>query len=452
MSEQQTTDQPAAEGQAAEDHAQDLGAEIRRISDRARAASKRLAQLDRDHKDRTLHAIARGLRESCAALLKANREDLDHGREAGLSRALLDRLALDEPRIEQLAAAVEEIIGLDDPTGRVVQGRTLPNGLRLTQVTVPLGVIGVVYEARPNVTVDIAALALKSGNAALLRGGSAAQRTNEVLLSVIREALRATAAPVDAVLSIDAWGREGATELMTQLGSVDVLIPRGGRELIQHVVRTSRVPVIETGEGNVHIYIDATADADTARDIVVNAKTHRPSVCNAAETLLLHKDAEKAGREVLRGLLRAGVDLHLDPRARDWLPVAEPEDPAQDRTEGEVIELTDDDYATEYLDLDIAVGVVDSLDEAIEHISRWSTGHTEAIVTDSVAHADRFVSEVDAAAVIVNASTRFTDGGEFGLGAEVGISTQKMHARGPMGMGQLTTTKWVVRGEGQIRG
>ncbi|MDS2171813.1 glutamate-5-semialdehyde dehydrogenase [Nesterenkonia sp. CL21] len=453
--EKLTTEQDAGrefEGETTRTEDQDLPGAIRELSARARAASRRLAQLDRERKDRTLAAVAQGLRESRAALIEANQKDLDRGRESGLSRALLDRLALDEARIEQLAAAVEEIIALDDPVGRVVQGRTLPNGLRLSQVTVPLGVIGVIYEARPNVTVDIAALALKSGNAALLRGGSAAQSTNETLLAVIRDALRATAAPVDAVLSIDAHGRDGATELMTQVGSVDVLIPRGGRELIQHVVRTSRVPVIETGEGNVHVFVDASADPSMARDIVVNAKAHRPSVCNAAETLLLHRDAEAAGREVLRGLLRAGVDLHLDPRAQEWLPVQEPEDPARSGVEGQVLELTDEDFATEYLDLQMAVGVVDSLEEAIEHIGRWSTGHTEAIITDSVAHADRFVAEIDAAAVVVNASTRFTDGGEFGLGAEVGISTQKMHARGPMGMGELTTTKWIVRGEGQVRG
>ncbi len=429
----------------------EIAEDIRTVSDRARAASRTLNRLDREHKDRTLTAVASGLRESVASLMTANREDLERGRESGLSRALLDRLALDEDRIEKLAEAVEEIIALDDPIGRVIQGRTLPNGLRLSQISVPLGVLGVIYEARPNVTVDIAALALKSGNAAVLRGGSAAQSTNEMLLSIIREALRSTATPVEAVQSIDAYGREGATELMTQRGSVDVLIPRGGRELIQHVVQNARVPVIETGEGNVHLFIDASADPEKAREIALNAKTHRPSVCNTAETLLIHSQAEEAGREVLRSLHRAGVNLHLDPRARPWLPDEEPEDPAKNQVFGTVSEVTEEDFATEYMDLDIAVAVVDSLDEAMDHISRWSTGHTEAIVTDSVTNADRFVTEIDAAAVIVNASTRFTDGGQFGLGAEVGISTQKTHARGPMGMGELTTTKWVVRGEGQTR-
>ena len=429
----------------------EIAEDIRTVSDRARSASRALNRLDRERKDRTLAAVASGLRESVSALMTANREDLDRGRESGLSRALLDRLALDEQRIEKLAEAVEEIIALDDPIGRVIQGRTLPNGLRLTQTSVPLGVLGVIYEARPNVTVDIAALALKSGNAAILRGGSAAQSTNEMLLAIIREALHSTAAPVDAVQSIDSYGREGATELMTQRGSVDVLIPRGGRDLIQHVVQNARVPVIETGEGNVHLFIDATADPEKAREIALNAKTHRPSVCNTAETLLIHSQAEEAGREVLRCLHRAGVNLHLDPRAKEWLPAEEPEDPAKDQQFGTISEVTEEDFATEYMDLEIAVGIVESLDEAMEHISRWSTGHTEAIVTDSVTNADRFVTEIDAAAVIVNASTRFTDGGQFGLGAEVGISTQKTHARGPMGMGELTTTQWVVRGEGQTR-
>jgi len=450
MAQEQQTQSTEADAQAAQ--VQDVETGIRSVSARARSASRGMTGLDREHKDRTLAAVASGLRESVASLSQANQEDMDRGREAGLSRSLLDRLALTPERIEALAASVEEIMGLSDPVGRVLQGRTLPNGLRLTQVSVPLGVMGVIYEARPNVTVDIAALGLKSGNAVILRGGSAAQKTNEMLLDIIREALRTTAVPVDAVQSIDSYGREGATALMTQRGSVDVLIPRGGHELIQHVVQNSRVPVIETGEGNVHVYIDANADPETARNIAVNSKTSRPSVCNAAETLLIHADAEAAGREVLRELLRSGVNLHVDPRARQWLPSEEHANLTQDRVVfGTVSEVSQDDFATEYHDLDMAVGVVDSLDEAIAHIGEFSTGHTEAIVTDSVANADRFVAEVDAAAVIVNASTRFTDGGQFGLGAEVGISTQKMHARGPMGMAELTTTKWIVRGEGQIR-
>jgi glutamate-5-semialdehyde dehydrogenase len=416
------------------------GSEIAKISRRAREASRPLGRLDRRHKDRALAAIAAGLRDSKVSLIKANEQDIARGRESGLSAALQDRLRLTEARIESLARAVEEIIGLDDPVGRVIQGRTLPNGLRLSQVAVPLGVIGVIYEARPNVTVDIAALALKSGNAVILRGGSAALTTNEMLLSIIREALRSVGVPVNAVQTIDPFGREGATELMTTRGSVDVLIPRGGRELIQHVVNNSKVPVIETGEGNVHVFVDASADPQMAKDIVVNAKTHRPSVCNAAETLLLHAQAERAGRETLAALVRGGVVLHLDPRAAEWMP------------EGSATQaVTDEHHRTEFLDLEMSVAVVDTIDDALSHIRRYSTGHTEAIVTDSASAAERFIAEVDAAAVIVNASTRFTDGGEFGLGAEVGISTQKTHARGPMGMGELTTTKWIVRGDGQVR-
>lgn len=417
---------------------------VKQISQRAREAARALARLDRGHKDRALAMVAAGLRESSAALIAANDQDLERARRTGMTRSLQDRLRLTPERVEQLAAAVEEIIGLDDPTGRVVQGRTLANGLRLSQVTVPLGVIGAIYEARPNVTVDIAALAIKSGNAAVLRGGSAANSTNDTLLSILRQALRSSAVPVDAVQSIDAFGREGATELMTTRGSVDVLIPRGGHELIQHVVQNSRVPVLETGEGNVHIFLDASADPEQAREIVLNAKISRPSVCNAAESLLIHRDAESAGREVLGALHRAGVILHLDSQASAWL-----EDRSE--SEAEVTEVTSEHFATEFNDLEMAVGVVDSLTAALEHIQAHSTGHTEAIVTDSLASAEAFVQEVDAAAVIVNASTRFTDGGQFGLGAEVGISTQKMHARGPMGMGELTTTKWIVRGEGQIR-
>ena len=331
--------------------------------------------------------------------------------------------------------------------GVVVRGRSLPNSVRMQQVRVPLGVVGAVYEARPNVTVDIAGIALKSGNAVILRGGSAAERTNAVLVQVLREAVGAQGFDPNLIQGIDDLGRPGVAALMEAHGSVDVLIPRGGRELIQRVVRESRVPVIETGEGNVHLYIDASAPVEMAADIALNAKTHRTSVCNAAETLLLHQDAEAAGREVLRALTRAGVLLHVDAGARAWLPDAADGGPAA-RT---AVDATEEDWGREYLDMEMAVKTVGSLDEAMEHIRRWSTGHTEAIVTNDLANADRFVTEIDAAAVIVNASTRFTDGGELGLGAEVGISTQKMHARGPMGLEELTTTKWILRGDGQIR-
>lgn len=360
---------------------------------------------------------------------------------------MLDRLKLDEARVEALALALETLAGLPDPVGTVVRGGPLPNGVRMSQVRVPLGVVGAVYEARPNVTVDIAGIALKSGNGVILRGGSAAESTNAVLIQVLREALVDQGFDPNIIQGIDDLGRPGVAALMAARGAVDVLVPRGGRELIQRVVREARVPVIETGEGNVHLYVDASAPKQMAVDIVLNSKTHRTSVCNAAETLLLHRDAEEVGREVLRALTRAGVLLHVDEAARAWLPtLADRGDHARD-----AVDATEEDWGTEYLDMEMAVRVVDSLDQAIEHIGRWSTGHTEAIVTNDLAAAERFITEVDAAAVIVNASTRFTDGGELGLGAEVGISTQKMHARGPMGLEELTTTKWILRGDGQIR-
>ncbi|HEY4616123.1 MAG TPA: glutamate-5-semialdehyde dehydrogenase [Citricoccus sp.] len=413
---------------------------IRAVGERARRARHELATAGRARKDETLQAMAAKLRLNAGHLVAENQKDVALGREAGTSEAMLDRLALDPDRIEALAASLEELAGLPDPVGDVVRGRNLPNGLRMTQIRVPLGTVGAIYEARPNVTVDIAGLALKSGNAVVLRGGSAARNTNTALVSILREVAMDQGFEADIIQGIDQHGRAGATALMTERGTVDVLIPRGGHELIQSVVRNARVPVIETGEGNVHLFVDASAPVKMAVDIVLNAKTQRVSVCNAAETLLIHSQAEEAGREVLRGLSRTGVLLHVDERARQWLP---------DGARAE--DARDDDWGREYLALEMAVKTVDSLDEAIEHIGRWSTGHTEAIVTNDLANADRFVTEIDSAAVIVNASTRFTDGGQLGLGAEVGISTQKMHARGPMGLEELTTTKWVLRGEGQVR-
>ena len=322
----------------------------------------------------------------------------------------------------------------------MVRGQTLPNGLRMRQINVPMGVVAAIYEARPNVTVDIAGLALKSGNAVILRGGTAAAHTNQALLGILRDALDAVGLPADAVQSVDQFGREGANLIMKARGAVDVLIPRGGRELIQTVVNNSSVPVIETGEGNVHIFIDASAKEEMSVNILLNAKTQRPSVCNTVETLLVHKDATVLPA-VLMALGKAGVRLHVDERVQAVLPAGVTATAA-----------TDEDWATEYMDLDLAVKMVDSLPEAIKHIRTWSTGHTEAILTNDLSNAEIFVAEVDSAAVIVNASTRFTDGGELGLGAEVGISTQKLHARGPMGLTELTTTKWIVQGEGQIRG
>ncbi|MCQ1947259.1 MULTISPECIES: glutamate-5-semialdehyde dehydrogenase [unclassified Arthrobacter] len=414
-------------------------AQVHALADRSRAAARRLARANRAWKDRALRQIAQNVNAKQAAILAANARDVAAGRDNGTSAAMLDRLSLTPARITALAAALENLAGLPDPVGSVARGQTLPNGLRLRQVHVPMGVVAAIYEARPNVTLDIAGLALKSGNAVLLRGGSAAENTNAVLVEIIRDSLEEAGLPADAVQSVDQYGREGATVLMKARGRVDVLIPRGGRSLIQSVVTNATVPVIETGEGNVHIYLDRTAPVEMAVDILLNAKTQRPSVCNTVETLLIHEGAP-AARDVLAALAAAGVRLHADPRAMELLPA------------GVSAEKADDgDWGREYMDLDLAVAVVDTLDDALEHIRRWTTGHTEAIITNDLANAERFIAEIDSAAVIVNASTRFTDGGELGLGAEVGISTQKMHARGPMGLRELTTTKWIIQGDGQIR-
>lgn len=417
----------------------DVEAAVHSIADRSRHAARSMARANRAWKDKGLRAIGAALLASKARILAANAKDVDAGRANGTSAALLDRLTLNDARIDALAAALENLAGLPDPVGNVVRGQTLPNGLRLRQVNVPMGVVAAIYEARPNVTVDIAGLALKSGNAVILRGGTAAAATNEALITVLRDALDSVGLPADAVQSVDQYGREGANVLMRARGRVDVLIPRGGRDLIQTVVNNSSVPVIETGEGNVHIFIDESATEDMAVEILLNAKTQRPSVCNTVETLLVHSGSTVLPA-VAAALRKAGVTLHADERVRAALP-----------SSVESVPATDEDWATEYMDLDLAVGMVDSLDEAVKHIRRWTTGHTEAIITNDLANAERFISEIDSAAVIVNASTRFTDGGELGLGAEVGISTQKLHARGPMGLTELTTTKWIVQGEGQIR-
>jgi glutamate-5-semialdehyde dehydrogenase len=420
--------------------ATDVEVAVHAIADRSRHAARRMAHANRAWKDRGLRAIGAALLENKNRILAANAEDVAAGRANGTTAALLDRLTLTEDRIGALAAALENLANLPDPVGNVVRGQTLPNGLRLRQVNVPMGVVAAIYEARPNVSVDIAGLALKSGNAVILRGGSAAAATNEALVTILRDALESVGLPADAVQSVDRYGRAGANVLMRARGRVDVLIPRGGRELIQTVVTNSSVPVIETGEGNVHIFLDASADEQMAVDILLNAKTQRPSVCNTVETLLVHS-ASTVLPAVAAALRGAGVTLHADERIRAALPAST-----------ESVAATEADWATEYMDLDLAVAMVDSLDDAVKHIRTWSTGHTEAIVTNDLANAERFIAEVDSAAVIVNASTRFTDGGELGLGAEVGISTQKLHARGPMGLTELTTTKWIVQGEGQIRG
>lgn len=418
----------------------EVQAAVHAIADRSRHAARRMAMANRAWKDRALRAVGDALQENTQAILAANARDVAAGKANGTSTAMLDRLTLTEARIGGLVAALENLANLPDPVGNVVRGQTLPNGLRLRQVNVPMGVVAAIYEARPNVTVDIAGLALKSGNAVILRGGSAAEATNEVLVRVLREALESVGLPADAVQTVDQYGRAGANVLMRARGRVDVLIPRGGRDLIQAVVNNSAVPVIETGEGNVHIFIDESANEEMAVEILLNAKTQRPSVCNTVETLLVHSGSTVLPA-VAAALSKAGVRLHADDRIRAALPASIDSQPA-----------TDEDWGTEYMDLDLAVAMVDSLDEAVKHIRTWSTGHTEAILTNDLANAERFIAEVDSAAVIVNASTRFTDGGELGLGAEVGISTQKLHARGPMGLTELTTTKWIVQGEGQVRG
>ena len=419
--------------------AEEVEAGVHAAADRARIAARSLARANRARKDLGLQEISRNIVAKRDLVLAANAKDVAAGKEKGTSGALLDRLTLTPERIDALAAALEMLAGLPDPVGSVARGQTLPNGLRLRQVHVPMGVVAAIYEARPNVTVDIAGLALKSGNAVLLRGGSAAENTNAVLVDIIRDSLAAVGLPADAVQSVDRYGRAGANVLMKARGKVDVLIPRGGRDLIQTVVANAAVPVIETGEGNVHIYLDRSAPVEMAVDILLNAKTQRPSVCNTVETLLVHREAAAAG-DVLAALTAAGVRLHADERVRAMLPAGVDAQPA-----------TDEDWGREYMDLDLAVAVVDDMDEALAHIRRWTTGHTEAIITNDLANAERFIAEIDSAAVIVNASTRFTDGGELGLGAEVGISTQKMHARGPMGLKELTTTKWIVQGDGHIR-
>ncbi len=404
----------------------------------AKEASHRLARATTAEKDAALQSIADLLVERIGQVVTANAADLEAGRAADLGDGLLDRLKLDETRVRAIASAVVDVISLTDPVGETVSGRSLPSGVRIDQVRVPLGVVGAIYEARPNVTIDIAALALKSGNAVVLRGGSAAERTNAVLVQVLCDALDRVGLPADAVQTVDDFGRAGAQHLMRARDFVDVLIPRGSARLIQAVVTEATVPVIETGAGVVHMFLDASAREDWAVELVENAKVQRPSVCNALETLLVHRDAaERLLPPVLARLEASGVTVHADDRVRALHPSALP--------------VTDEDWATEHMSLDISVGVVDSLDDALDHIRRYSTKHTESIVTNDLGNAERFLNEVDAAAVMVNASTRFTDGAEFGFGAEVGISTQKLHARGPMGLPQLTSTKWLVRGAGPVR-
>jgi glutamate-5-semialdehyde dehydrogenase len=416
----------------------DDSAEVLAVARRARAAAQALATTQRKTKDAALLAMADALVARTDEVLKANSADVERASEGGATSAYLDRLRLDEARVAAIAADVRKTAGLPDPVGEIVRGSVLPNGLELRQVRVPFGVVGIIYEGRPNVTVDAAALCLKSGNAALLRGSSSALSSNEALVAVLRDAVASVGLPADAVQLVPGAGHEAAKHLMRARGLVDVLIPRGGASLIRSVVDESTVPVIETGVGNCHVFVDADADFDKALAVLLNAKVSRPSVCNAAETLLVHVDvADTFLPLALSALREAGVTVHGDQRVA--------------RVDPAVVAATPDDWDTEYLSLDIAAAVVPSLDAAIEHIRAHGTGHSEAIVTRSQESARRFVAEVDAAAVLVNASTRFVDGGEFGFGAEIGISTQKLHARGPMGLPELTSTKYVVVGDGQVR-
>ena len=406
---------------------------------RAREASFALGTATRATKDAALLTMGSALEKHSQSVLDANARDVEEQQAAGLSAAMIDRLRLSSDRVTAMADGLRALAALPDPVGEVVRGSTLANGLELRQLRVPFGVVAMIYEGRPNVTADAAGLCLKSGNAVLLRGSSSAAESNATIVAALRDALQHAGLPADAVQLVAGDGHEPAKHLMRARGLVDVLIPRGGAGLIRSVVEESTVPVIETGVGNCAVYVDADADLDQALAIVLNAKTQRPSVCNAAETLLVHADvAAEFLPRLLPALHDAGVTVHGDERFQ--------------AADDAVVAATDDDWAAEYLSLDIAAAVVDSLDAAVAHIRRWGSGHTEAIVTRSLPNARRFVATVDSAAVMVNASTRFTDGEQLGFGAEIGISTQKLHARGPMGLTELTTTTFVVTGDGHVRG
>lgn len=412
--------------------------QLEEMGRRAKEAAHALAVSASRQRDETLQAIAHALCEETSALLKANEADMRAAADAGMAVSMQDRLRLTEQRIREIAQAVREITMLPDPLGRVLDGNERPNGLRLTRVTTPLGVVGMIYEARPNVTVDAAALCLKSGNACILRGGKEAIHSNTALARVMRAAVEKAGLPADAIQLVEDTGRESAAAMMNLTGYLDVLIPRGGKGLIRSVVENARVPVIETGAGNCHIFVDASAPVGMAVDVCDNAKTSRPSVCNAVETVLIHRDIAPVFLPALQERLRAHqVELRGCPRTASLLPG--------------ITLATEQDYATEYDDYILALRVVDSLDEAIAHIRTYTTGHSEAILTNDYENAQKFTAQIDAAAVYVNASTRFTDGGEFGFGAEIGISTQKLHVRGPMGLSALCSSKYIISGNGQIR-
>lgn len=411
---------------------------IENMGAKAKEASRFLATAGKIKND-ALIAICNALKENCKSIIKANEIDIENGKKAGLTASLLDRLSLNEQRIFSMADGVAQVASLADPIGTVLSGNRLENGLKIQRVRVPLGVIGIIFEARPNVTADAAALCLKAGNAVILRGGKEAINSNKAIADIMRNAIEKSGLPIDCIQLIEDTSRESATELMGLSQYLDVLIPRGGAGLINAVVQNAKVPVIETGVGNCHVYVDKTADIEMAASIIFNAKTSRPSVCNAIETILVHKAiAEKALPVIKERLDTKSVELRGCEETVRILGDS-------------VIPATEDDYYREFLDYILAVRVVDSIDEAIAHIAKYSSGHSECIVTESYENAEKFTQSVDSAAVYVNASTRFTDGGEFGLGAEIGISTQKLHARGPMGLNELTSTKFIINGNGQIR-
>jgi glutamate-5-semialdehyde dehydrogenase len=411
---------------------------VREQAAQARAASIDLAAATRAEKDAALLLMAERLVERSDEIVAANAEDVEKARSSGMSDAMIDRLTLTADRVSAMAAGLRQLAALPDPIGDVVRGSTLANGLELRQVRVPFGVVGIIYEGRPNVTADAAGICLKSGNAAVLRGSSSAMSSNAAIVSVLRKAVADAGLPADAIQVLDATSRDSVKELMRARGLVDVLIPRGGAELIKTVVEESTVPVIETGVGNCHVYVDEAADLEKALAVVMNSKTQRLSTCNTAESLLVHAGIAASFLPlVLEELILAGVTVHGDPRVAAY--------------SGDVVPATEADWGTEYMSADISAAVVDSLDDALTHIRRYGTGHTEAIVSESITATRRFAAGVDAAAVMINASTRFTDGGEFGFGAEIGISTQKLHARGPMGLPELTSTKYVVTGNGHTR-
>lgn len=390
-------------------------------------------------KNDALLAIAKALTDNAQKIINANDIDIENGKNAGLTASLLDRLKLSQERIEGMADGVKQVASLPDPIGRVLDGKALNNGLQIEKVTVPMGVIGIIYEARPNVTSDAAALCLKAGSAVILRGGKEAINSNKAIAEIMRDALEGAGFPRDCVALVEDTSRQSATELMQLSEYLDVLIPRGGAGLIKSVVNNAKVPVIETGVGNCHVYVDKSADIEMAKNIIYNAKTSRPSVCNAIETVVIHKDiAEKALPEIKAELDKMNVEIRGCEATKAILGDC-------------VVDATEEDYSVEFLDYILAVKVVDDIDAALDHIAKYSTGHSECIVTSDYASANKFTQSVDSAAVYVNASTRFTDGGEFGLGAEIGISTQKLHARGPMGLNELTSSKFIIKGNGQIR-